>query len=220
MKRHKFTPRLSRLALAGATIFLLLAAAGCSHATIPGGMTRSRAGLAYTDGSFSATVRGSCTRLSEDGYTGDPARAGASLTGLPQTFAATIMVTQTEDRQSMTITVAYSEPASLAGLTVTADEPRTEGAIRSVTVTLDDLSFSTTDSRLDHLLAPAYALLAPGDITAVSRDDEDLRTVTLTDAATGTRTVCHFAPDRALPVLVTAETTDRRLELRVSEENS
>lgn len=214
-----------------AAVMLLTAAmmAGCTAQPLPGGMTRRRAGLSYTDGAFAADVRGSVTRTAPDGYTGDPARAGDSLTGQPQNFAATVTVTAPSgDGRRMEVT--YTEPASLAGLTVTAETPPPAGdgtgtggdaaARTRVTVALDDisatadLSATATDGRFDRLLLPALALLAEGDITETGRGAGGLRTVTV--AAAGVRIVCGFTETSERPVLLRLEADSYGAELRVS----
>ncbi len=208
-----------------AAVMLLTAAmmAGCTAQPLPGGMTRRRAGLSYTDGAFAADVRGSVTRTAPDGYTGDPARAGDSLTGQPQNFAATVTVTAPSgDGRRMEVT--YTEPASLAGLTVTAEAPPPAGngagtggdaaARTRVTVALDDLSATATDGRFDRLLLPALALLAEGDITETGRGAGGLRTVTV--AAADVRIVCGFTETSERPVLLRLEADSYGAELRVS----
>lgn len=208
-----------------AAIVLLTAIllAGCTAQPIPGGMTRRRAGLSYTEAAFAADVRGSLIRTEPDGYTGDPARAGASLTGQPRAFAATVTVTApTGDGRR--VEIVYTEPASLAGLTVTAERAAPAGssaengeapaAETRVTVALDDLSATATDGRFDRLLLPAWALLAEGDITETGRDADGRRTVTV--MAAGVRIVFAFTEKAQRPALLRLEADGYGAEMRIS----
>lgn len=197
-------------------LLLLCLLAGCGGAGVPGGMSRQRAGLGYTEGDFEAVVRGWYTRTEEDGYGGDPSRVGETLTGREQAFAAVVQVEQTAGEP--TVTVTYTEPESVAGLTVTRRGGTAEGAA-TVTVSFSDLSVQATDSRYDRLLLPATALLACGDITAVGRDAEGRRTVTLTTPAPAVQTTCTFLSGVTLPVTIRMIAEGWELDIRVSAGN-
>lgn len=178
----------------------LMGAAGCSPANMPYGMTRHSAGLDYTEGSFCAEVRGTYTRQESDGYAGASGKTGESLTDTPRALAAEVQVTQTDGERRLR--VCYIQPESLAGLVVeSVADTMSATATATVTVTLDDLSVSATDGRYDRLLLPATLLLGAGDITAVGKDSEGMRTVTLSDTAGGTETTLHFVTGETLPAL-------------------
>ena len=218
---HRCPLRLPHLA---ALLALLFSAAmpltGCSASPLPGGMTRRRAGLAYTDEAFAATVRGQITRTETDGYeknAGENRITGESLTGQPSVFAATVTVSA-PDTNGRLVQVVYTEPASLAGLTVTAEtlppEESAEAPGRRVTVELEDLSLTASDGRFDRLLAPARALLAEGDLTATDRDEAGVRSVTVESAAL--HLVCVFPDDGERPTLFHLSTDTYVMQLRVS----
>lgn len=194
-------------------LLLLCLLAGCGGAGLPGGMSREGAGLGYTEGDFEAVVRGWYTRTEGDGYGGDPARAGETLTGREQAFAAVVQVAQTTGEP--TVTVTYTEPESIAGLVVTRRGDTAEGAA-TITVSVYELSVQATDSRYDRLLLPATALLAQGDITAVGRDGEGRRTVTLTSSEPAALTTCSFLSGVTLPVMIRMSAEGWELDMRVS----
>lgn len=187
-----------------------LALAGCGQVTAPGGMTRHRAGLDYTEGDLAVSVRGTYTRQEPDGYTGDPGKTGESLTGQPRDIAAEVQLGRTA-AGARRICLRYTQPEALAGLTLT-----TEGAPATVTVTLDGLTVRATDGRYDRLLLPALLLLGEGDITAVGRDGEGRRTVTLTAPDEPRETVLHFLEGEPIPALVEGRGEGWELALRVS----
>lgn len=194
----------------------LMGAAGCSPANMPYGMTRHSAGLDYTEGNFCAEVRGTYTRQEGDGYTGSPGKTGESLTDTPRALAAEVQVTQTDGEQ--VLRVLYTQPETLAGMAVESRSTieGTAAATVTVTVTLDDLSVSATDGRYDRLLLPAMLLLGAGDITAVGKDSEGMRTVTLSDTASGTETTLHFVTGEILPALAEGAGEGWRMTVKVS----
>ena len=194
--------------------------AGCNASPLPGGMTRRRAGLSYTEAAFTATVRGQITRTETDGYektAGGSGITGDSLTGQPSGFAAAVTVSA-PDAGGRLVQVMYTEPASLAGLTVTAKSLQPDGAVgtpvRQVTVELEDLSLTASDGRFDRLLAPACALLAEGDITAADRDEAGVRSVTIDSPAL--HLICLFPDGGDRPTLFRLSTDTYVMQLRVS----
>lgn len=218
---HRIALRLTHTSI---LLILLLSVAiplaGCSASPLPGGMTRRRAGLSYTDEAFTATVRGQITRTGTDGYdktAGDGRITGDSLTGQPFGFAATVTVSA-PDADDRLIQVVYTEPASLAGLTVTAELIRSEGNAgapeRRVTVELDDLSLTASDGRFDRLLAPARALLAEGDLTATDHDEAGVRSVTVDSSAL--HLICVFPDGGDRPTLFHLSTDTYVMQLRAS----
>lgn len=190
----------------------LMGAAGCSPADMPYGMTRHSAGLDYTEGSFCAEVRGTYTRQESDGYTGAPGKTGESLTDTPRALAAEVQVTQTDGEQ--VLRVLYTQPEALAGMAV--ESRSATGGTATITITLDDLSVSATDGRYDRLLLPARLLLGAGDITAVGKDSEGMRTVTLSDTASGTETTLHFVTGETLPALAEGVGEGWRVTVKIS----
>ncbi len=174
--------------------------------------------FSYADKAFSATIRGTLTRLSLDGYTGSPALVGTPLTGIPQPIAATVAIgeKQADGRRDMTVT--FSEPPALAGISVmqttpTPDVPHRVTLTRATaagTVTLDD---TTAPGCYDALLRYAEALLPQGDIAIVSPLSDGCRTITCVEGMH--KTTFTFMEGRTLPIHVSMESTAERLELTV-----
>ena len=213
---------------------LLVAAflAGCASAP-----SADRA-FSYMDGDFSATVMGSVTRFAEDGYTGDASLVGDGLTDVSRSFAATVRVLTRVGangvREVSALTVTYTEPPSLCGVTVsyaaeTADAKEARVTLtrtvpmhatadmgagvteRNVTVDL-----SATDPAVrDALLAPAGVLLPAGDITAVGAVTDGRYTVTRADG--DREAVFTFAKGQTLPAGVTWTSPERQVEIEVKQ---
>ncbi len=189
---------------------VVLGVAGCARTPSP---TRA---FAYADGDFSATVRGTITRLVPDGYTGDPALTGESMTGVSRAFEATVSVVAAADGRRMTVT--YASPPALCGVTVirtTAPDAEKPATVR---LTRDDgLAFdlSVVDPAVaEALLLPVGLLLPDGDITEVSPQQDGRYTVTRR-GADGTETQFTFADGEMLPRAVTRQSADRRAEAEI-----
>ena len=161
--------------IAAVMLLSLLLLTGCSK-SFPPPMT-------YADNGFSVKVRGRMVRTSPDGYDGDPALAGEPYTNKIMDVAATVTVgTQTPDPSDGSLlpgelTVCFTAPAALDGLTVT----RTTNAQgqTATSISRGQLSYTATDSSFDGLLLVALALLPHGDVTSVSSTEQNTRTVTL-----------------------------------------
>ncbi len=207
--------RLTFLCLAA---LLLLSLSACGPA-VPFGGDGSE--LSYADGAFSASVRGTVCRTSPDGYAGDPALVGEGRTGVPWELAALVSVTSPGGDGSRTITVTYTEPASLAGLVVTRSvTPAVDADAAPVvtdTLTLDGISVTDAAGLYEGLLLPALALLPDGDVTDISRDADGRRTVTVTGASTTVYEYAYtFLRDTPLPVRVAVKEDGRTAEFTVS----
>ena len=198
---------------------LLLMLTACAPTVPFGGDGRE---LAYMDDAFSASVRGTLRRTSPDGYTGDPALVGEGRTDVPWTVAADVCVSAPDDAGSRTITVTYTTPDSLCGLTVTrttAAQP--DGSvIVTDTLTLGDLTVTDDAGRYTRLLLPALSLLPAGDVTDVARDADGRRVLTLPankSPADGT-VRCTFADGSRLPVSVVLTTGEYQADWVVTEQ--
>ena len=197
--------------------------------------------FSYMEEDFSATVTGSVTRFAEDGYKGDASLVGDGLTDVSRSFEATVSVETRMgadgSREAAALTVTYTEPPSLCGVTVSyaadAAEAGQEGKAR-VTLTRTvpmhatadmgagvtervitvDLS-ATAPAVRDALLAPVGVLLPVGDITAVSAVADGRYTVTRTDG--DREAVFTFAKGQTLPAGVTWTTPTRQVEIEVKQ---
>ncbi len=207
LSRRRIRPLLLLLAVCGS-----LLCCGCRRPLSPG------PSFAYADEDFSVLVTGEITRLSPDGYTGDPTLVGTSLAGVARPFAATVTV-HTDPSGDRTESVTYTDPPSLAGVTLT-HQTRTDG---QVTLTLSrstkdqppltvDLSAVPT-ARTASLLAPVQMLLPKGDIQTVSPTEDGCTTVTR--ALSNGFVTFTFQSGRDFPVSVTWETTREKGTLRL-----
>ena len=206
-------------------LLLLLAAllfTGCSAHTVA-----DRA-FSYMEEDFSATLSGSVTRLADDGYVGDVSLVGDGLTDVSRPFEATVTVKTRVgaegERLVSALTVVYSAPSSLRGVTVSyvsdggdAGQARVtltravadRSSIREDRTITVDLS-ATHPAVRDALLAPAGVLLPVGDITAVSPETDGVYTVTRTDG--DTEAAFTFTKGESLPTHVTWCSPARRVE--------
>ncbi len=209
---------------------VVMAVSGALTACSPGGGENEN--FAYADSAFSTTVRGTFTRTTPDGYTGDPGRVGETRTGVPQAVAATVAVGAPREDGGRDMTVTFIEPPTLSGMTVTAvtdaaGESVTAGQ-RRVTVTYPSAygclvwtDTAGTAGVFDALLRFGEALVPRGDTVSVSPVTDGQHTVTrcVSDGSGGVSAtvVFTFAAERMLPVCVTVETAKERLELYVGE---
>ncbi len=184
---------------------------GCS----PTGVTDD---FAYSDTAFSATIQGTLTRLSPDGYRGGATLTGDALTGVAQSLEATVTVGAPGGGGARDLIVTFTSPPALAGLTVALTHSA-DSATRVVTLTrtapggtiiLDDRSAPGT---YDALLRFAEILLPVGDITATSPTQAGCHTVTR--RSSGAEIVYTFEEGTLLPLAVRSETAYERLDLRV-----
>ena len=214
-----------------ATLLVAFFLAGCAR--VP---SAARA-FSYMEENFSATVSGNVTRFAEDGYKGDAALVGDGLTDVSRSFEATVSVEGVgagESRQVSALTVTYTAPPSLRGVTVSyvADAAQAGGARVTLTRTVPmhatadmgagvaerviTVDLSATDPAVrDALLAPAGVLLPTGDVTAVGAVTDGRYTVTRTDG--DTEAVFTFAKGQTLPVEVTWTTPTRQVEIEVKQ---
>lgn len=145
--------------------------------------------------------------------------------GPPRPFAATVTAgtpLSASDLTARDLTVTFTEPATLRGVTVTARvTPAPEGAMeRSVVFSYPSeygaVEFTAKGSELDGLLRFAEALLPIGDVAEVSPVAEDgTHTVTRRVSDGSREAVFTFAEGVALPTRVTVTDGRGRLELAV-----
>lgn len=205
--------------------------------------------FAYADAPFTASVRGTFTRTAPDGYTGNPALTGTSLTDTPQSIAFTLSAEAPRGRNTPNsgerdMTVTFTEPSSLAGVTVSvvygsaADTSATDisaadtsagdagdGAqtlARTVTVTRsvggDTQTITDTAGAFDGLLRFAEALLPVGDIAEVSQARANGSHTVTRRTSDGTREmIFSFSDEQKLPIGVRVSEAEYRLELTVTE---
>ena len=214
-----------------AVLLVAVFLAGCART-----VTGDRA-FSYMEENFSATVSGSVTRFAEDGYKGDASLVGDGLTDVSRSFEATVSVEGVgagESRQVSALTVTYTAPPSLRGVTVSyvADATQAGGARVTLTRTVPmhatadmgagvterviTVDLSATDPAVrDALLAPAGVLLPAGDVTAVGAVTDGRYTVTRTDG--DTEAVFTFAKGQTLPVEVTWTSHTRQVEIEVKQ---
>ncbi len=208
-----------RATLLAALCILVPLLAGCTETVAP---DRS---FSYADGNFCATVSGTVTRTAADDYTGDRGLVGESMTGVARPFEATVSFTRTAG--TATLSVAYTSPPALAGVTVTratvteVTASQADAAASAITLTrqtadgqvirldLSDVSRAATDA----LLAPALALLPAGDVTEVSPREGGMYTVT---RQTGdAETAFTFTDGSPLPTRITWTTDGQSGEMTV-----
>lgn len=214
-----------------AVLLVAVFLAGCAR-TVTGGRAFS-----YMEENFSATVKGNVTRYAADGYKGDASLVGDGLTDISRSFEATVSVESVGaggSRQVSALTVTYTAPPSLRGVTVSyvADAAQAGGARVTLTRTVPmhatadmgagvaerviTVDLSATDPAVrDALLAPAGVLLPTGDITAVGAVTDGRYTVTRTDG--DIEAVFTFAKGQTLPVEVTWTSHTRQVEIEVKQ---
>ncbi len=197
----------------GLTLWLLLAVALLTACSPPA----PRDDFAYARTSFSLTVKG--TYLPES----DP-------DGTPRPFAATVTAgapTAGEEPAARDLTVTFTEPASLQGVTVTARmTPASDGSPPSGAVTRSVVFAYPSDhgvvevtakgAEFDGLLRYAEALFPIGDIVEVSpRAEDGSHTVTRRTADGNREAVFTFAEGRVYPVEVALKDGRGILRMRV-----
>ena len=198
MRRAKYFGRSAmRLLLSCLLFFCLLL---CSTACVPA----QGDPFAYAAVPFSVTVEGTYLPAS------DP-------NGTPRPFAARVTVgaPMNGDPTLRDLTVTFTSPDTLAGVTVTATpSPATDGGYgRAVTFSYPsdygEVRFTATDTELNGLLRFAEAWLPMGDVTEISPVAEDgSYTVTRRTGDGGREAVFVFAEGDKLPRRVSL--TDRR----------
>ena len=214
-----------------AVLLVAVFLAGCART-----VTGDRA-FSYMEENFSATVKGNVTRYAADGYKGDASLVGDGLTDISRSFEATVSVESVGaggSRLVSALTVTYTAPPSLRGVTVSyvADAAQAGGARVTLTRTVPmhatadmgagvaerviTVDLSATDPAVrDALLAPAGVLLPVGDITAVSAVADGRYTVTRTDG--DTEAVFAFVKGQTLPAGVTWTSPARQVEIEVKQ---
>lgn len=164
--------------------------------------------FAYAALPFTASVRGTYTLTD----------------GISRPITARISVGPLLPNGERTMTVSFTQPPSLAGITVTASPTRrSSGEIRR-TVTFSapsdhgDLEFTADGQEFDGFLRFAEALLPAGDVVTISPTDGDgLRSVTRRTADGKQTAVFLLQKGRALPLRVTLTTAEECLELSVDD---
>ena len=206
MRRAKYFGRSAmRLLLSCLLVFCLLL---CSTACVPA----QGDPFAYAAVPFSVTVEGTYLPASDEG-------------GTPRPFAARVTVgaPMNGDPTLRDLTVTFTSPDTLAGVTVTATpSPATDGGYgRAVTFSYPsdygEVGFTATGDELDGLLRFAEALLPIGDVAERSPTAEDgSYTVTRRTADGGREAVFVFAEGEAFPRRVTLTDRRGRVELTVT----
>ena len=198
-------------------LFFLLSCSACSPMT-------PKNPFAYADGAFSVTVQGTYT----------PATA-TDESGQPRGFSATVTVGAPTDGNPTLrdLTVIFTSPDTLAGVTVTAT-PSTapDGTVRrSVTFSrpsdYGEVRYTATGEELDGLLRFAEALIPLGDVAEVSPEAPDgsfavTVTVTVTHGTeqVGSETVFWFLRGESLPWRVRKTDEYGHLEMLVMQNAS
>ena len=188
MRRAKYFGRFAmRLLLSCLLVFCLLF---CSTACVPA----QGDPFAYAAAPFSVTVEGTYLPTSDEG-------------GTPRPFTAQITVgaPMNGDPTLRDLTVTFTAPDTLAGLTVTATlSPAPEGTVtRTVTFTYPSdygqVAFTAEGGELDGLLRFAEGWLPVGDVAGISPKDENGEYTIV--RRTGEReAVFSFAEGQELPV--------------------
>ena len=182
---------------------LLLFLAACSPAP-------SKNDFAYANAPFTANVRGTYT----------------STDGVPHPITARITVGESlaqDAPAARPITVVFTAPETLAGITVEAIYTTdADGHIRR-TVTFSypspygEVTASSGSSGMDGLLRFAEALLPVGDIVSVSPTAEDgTHTVTRATADGAREAIFLFSSEQALPLRVSVQEKGETLELTIT----
>jgi hypothetical protein len=206
MRRAKYFGRSAmRLLLSCLLVFCLLF---CSTACVPA----QGDPFAYAAAPFSVTVEGTYLPAS------DP-------NGTPRPFAARVTVgaPMNGDPTLRDLTVTFTSPDTLAGVTVTATpSPATDGGYgRAVTFSYPsdygEVGFTATGDELDGLLRFAEALLPIGDVAERAPTAEDgSYTVTRRTADGGREAVFVFAEGMAFPRRVSLTDGKGWVELMVT----
>lgn len=172
----------------------------------------------YAEGAFSATLRGTYTPCG----------------GTPHPVAAEVSVGEPvcgSDERDMTL--SFTEPPALAGvtvaLTVTPLEGSPDRARRVVTFTAPSpygaVTATASHGELDGFLRFAQALLPMGDVVEVSPVDREgnhrvtRQVVSDQSADEGQEITYLFSETESLPLHVTVKTEGETLELAVSGQN-
>lgn len=161
--------------------------------------------FAYAQNSFSVSVRGSYTP------------AGSTN---PRPFAATVTIGPPVDGDPIRrdLTVTFTAPDALTGLTVTASLPPDGAGGRTVTFlypsAYGDIRATAVGEEFDGFLRFAEALLPLGDVVEVSPVARD-GSYTVTRRSDGREAVFTFA-EGSLPLRVTVTTPAEVLTLTVS----
>jgi hypothetical protein len=193
-----FRPILPRILL---FFWLLLLLSACTPSAVP------RHDFSYAETAFSVSVRGTYTL--PDG-TARPIAAAVSL-GEPADGSHLL------DRP---MTLTFTQPSALEGLTIQSAWQAGEGGEPSRTVTLTYPTAYGTSRDTAHsavyagFLRFAEALLPAGDITEVSPKAEDgTHTVTRRTADGAREAVFWFSEDRELPLRVKVTAGGETIEL-------
>ena len=166
--------------------------------------------FAYATASFTANVRGTYT----------------AADGTPRPMAARITVGELLDRAdpaARPITVVFTAPETLAGITVEAVyQTDTDGHIRrTVTFTYPSpygqVSASSDNGGMEGLLRFAEALLPVGDVTSVSPTAADgTHTVTRTTSDGAHEALFLFSMEQALPLRIRVRDKEDELDLIIT----
>ena len=164
--------------------------------------------FAYAEGAFSASVRGTYTPAGGDAKPiAADIRIGAPL---PEGHPITIRFTQPPALAGVTVTAAYAPEGG------DADGPAARTVTFSYPSAYGEITASSQAGEFDGLLRFAEALLPLGDVTAVSPTAEDgTHTVTRRTADGDAEATYLFTRGSSLPLRVTVTSAGERLELVV-----
>lgn len=184
-------------------LWLLVSCTACAPVT-------PKNSFAYADKAFSATIQGTYTPKTDEG-------------GVPRSFAATVTAGAPVDgdptRRDLTVT--FTSPDTLAGVTVTATlTPASEGTVqRNVTFAYPseygNIQVPAEGEAFDGLLRFAEALLPIGDVAETSPKADD-GSYTVTRKQNGRTAVFAFSDGVVLPVGVTVTTPREILQITVT----
>ncbi len=176
--------------------------------------------FSYVDNAFSAEITGTLTRTVEDNYRGSPALTGESKTGIPQPFAATVVIGKPNTDGIRDMAVSFREPCSLAGLTVclshtaTVDGQTTRRITAKRVDEAGEMVLGDSDSFASYLRF-ASALLPIGDVEEISPTVDGIHTVTrLADGEE--RALYTFTEGQTLPSRIMIRTSREVLDLTIS----
>ncbi len=170
--------------------------------------------FAYAGGEIKAMVYGTMTRVTSDGYSGSPAIPGESVTGRPLSVAAAVMLGAPTQEGGRLLTVSFSEPTALAGLTVKG-RLCADGVAVAEAAAVGEQSWGGEEAAgLSPLLRYAVALLPVGDIVNTTPDAGGQHTVTR-QTANGGKASFTFDQNCPIPVRVILSDSYEILDLLV-----
>lgn len=168
--------------------------------------------FAYQRGSYTAGVRGEWCRTSGDGYEAAETDFAPGVSGTEETwrFAATVTVTQSDDGGTPAVSVTFSEPDALEGITVS----RQNGVVK---VSLGGMVLSDAQHGgvYDGLCRIVDVMLVPASVVSAHSAEEGMIIVKVTSEQGQGEFI--FAEDVLLPRRIVWSTDAWRLNMCVDE---